>query len=165
MEARSVTQARLRDQLAAWLASNRSHRCTLIVEPHHAVLTVGETGTVIVRLAPGDRNELKYVRSSPQPPSPVSDFEVRVVDRAHRSLLWSGTVSRAMDDVAGSPRVRLAWGPITTAGEHEITVRLGNRDIEGSPVTVRVRPCAASARTAHGRLALCASLAGLCPSV
>ena len=59
-----------------------------------------------------------------------------------------------LDDAAGSPRIRLPFGPLTIAGEVSLDVRIGRRPISGSPWRLKVRPggeSEAAACTLHPR--------------
>lgn len=130
----------LQGHLTAWLAANRSRRCTVLPEPEFSTLAVGEAGTIVVRMAPGSHQDLGYLAESPQQPSHVARFLVNAQSAFDLGTEWKGEVSKTLNDVAGSPRVKLSWGPVATAGVYLITVRLGDRIIEGSPLRVRIRP-------------------------
>ena len=128
----------LREQLSAWLAANRALRCKVLEAD--AVLEAGSTGSLVVKMTAGKQQDLSFLRSAKTTPSPVSTFELRATaeDRPDRS--WSGEAQRTLDDVAGSPRFKLPWGPVSAAGVYLVHLRLGGRAIEGSPVRVLVRP-------------------------
>jgi len=135
------TAPSMRDQLSVWLAANRSRRCTLIDDPvvGETALLVGETGVITLKMAAGSHHELGYLRGAPQQPSMVSHFLIEALDCYDLKRVWKGEVAKTLDDVMGSPRVRLPWGPVLAAAEYLVTVRLGDRVIEGSPLRVRVR--------------------------
>ena len=145
-------QANLRDQLSAWLEQNRSRRCR-ILEGTADNPEAGAEGVFELKMAAGKAADLEYIRGARETPSAVATFAVRAQAAAGESKsLWTGDVARTLDDVAGSPRVRIPWGPVTRSGEHLIFVHLGGKQIQNCPVRVMVRPrgkTLAAASTLH----------------
>ena len=117
----------LRGQLAAWLDANRSRRCKIIDGTADSP-EAGSIGTIDIKMAAGKAADLEYIRETREAPSAVSTFEVRAQAAAGESKSsWKGQVARTLDDVAGSPRVKIPWGPVTRAGEHLIYIELGGK--------------------------------------
>ena len=137
----------LTKQLDEWLAASRSRRITII--PNSAVPPeAGTKGALEIRMASGKRADLEYIRGLKNAPSQTSIFTVRVVSTAGAKISsWEGTVSRPLDDVGGSTRVKLPFGPLTFAGEHLIHVSVGGRMVGGSPCRVRILPASRSSAT------------------
>lgn len=133
----------MRERLSSWLAGNRGRRCKLLPpsSPQDATFWAGEAGWVTATLAAGKWQDLQYLRAASPAPSPIATFHLQVAHSRGLSPPWNGTVQRILDDVKGTPRIRLDIGPLDAAGIHLVSVRLGDRLIEGSPLRVRVRPC------------------------
>ena len=130
----------LREKLDSWLSESRSRRCR-ILEGTQDAPEAGVEGTFEIKMAAGQAADLDYLRGARETPSPVSTFTLQASAAAGESKSsWSGEVKKTLDDVAGSPRVRLAWGPVTRSGEHVLFVSLGGKQIPGCPCRVRVRP-------------------------
>lgn len=130
----------LLDNLEAWLAVNRSRRCKLLtaacLDPE-----AGDVGTLELKMLAGSKADLDYIRSGKDTPSSISSFRVEVRAVAGEKLShWSGDVLRTMDDVAGSPRVQLQYGPLTRSGDHFLFVSLGGKQIAGCPYRIKVLP-------------------------
>ena len=137
--------------MSAWLAANRARRCALLDEDLPAV-PAGDTGVFYLRLAPGRRADLNYLRSAPTLPSNVSTFSVRAVHAKGVCEPWTKQIKVLLDDVNGSPRVKISWGPLQVAGEYIVTVSLAGQLIDGSPLRLLVCPrpsTTASASSMH----------------
>ena len=96
-------------KLADWLAANRAKRCAVIAGSLNAT-EAGQPGTVELKLAAGKRADLEYLRSSTNAPSKVSNFELELIRAGKGRASWRGSAERSLDDVAGTPRVRMPFG-------------------------------------------------------
>ena len=134
----------LAKQLEDWLSASRSRRITVIPNSLSSP-EAGTAGVIELKMAAGKRADLEYMRGLKDPPSSSSTFKVSVICVAGaRKSSWEGKVTKTLDDVGGTARFKVPWGPVQVAGEHLIHISLGGKLLTGTPCRARVRP---SART------------------
>lgn len=130
--------------LSEWLTENRARRANITGASE---AYAGDVGDLTIRLRPGDPTDADYIKLQTSGRQRKSTEPVTIYAFIHPEgtalggrACWKTTVDVAMDDTAGSPRIKLPVGPLPRAESYSIKVVIGGRSIAGSPFRIKVLP-------------------------